>query len=49
MFELIENIPQIPEELLLYNVEDITNRENTFLKEIWYNLKQKIHKIISDF
>ena len=33
MFKLIENIPQIPKELLLYNVEDITNRENTFLKD----------------
>ncbi len=28
--EFIENIPQIPEELLLYNIDDITSRENMF-------------------
>ena len=30
MFKFIENIPQIPEELLLQDIDTITNRENMF-------------------
>jgi len=33
MFEFIKSIPQIPEELLLYNVEDIISRENKFCNQ----------------
>ena len=48
MFKLIENIPQIPEELLLYNVEDITNRENTFLKEFANNDQEATQMVYHD-
>ena len=30
MFEFIENIPQIPEELLLYDIDQITKNQNKF-------------------